>query len=149
MIEKVDERAIEVNRIAKEGEIIVPASSFEVKSTVIRSIDDLEMPTNLKAEDIPNKKGQAKVTFKKDADAVNTALEYQNTEGVSNALFALGTPLSILLIFLKVLGLFKNLDVHFVSFNGWITKRIEQEYKSHFQRRFYVVSFVQIGRAHV
>ena len=77
VIEKIDELAIEVNRIAKEDEKIVLASGFEVKSTAARSVDDLDMPTNLKAEDVPSKKGQAKVTFKKDADAVNTALEYQ------------------------------------------------------------------------
>ena len=77
VIEKMDELAIEVNRIAKEDEKVVLASGFEVKSAVNRSVDDLEMPTNLKAEDIPSKKGQAKVTFKRDANAVNTALEYQ------------------------------------------------------------------------
>ncbi len=78
VIDKMDELAIEVNRIAKGDEKIVLTSGFEVKTTASRSsIDNLDMPTNLKAEDTPGKKGQAKISFKKDPNAVSTALEYQ------------------------------------------------------------------------
>ena len=78
VIDKMDELAIEVNRIAKGDEKIVLTSGFEVRTTASRSsIDSLDMPTNLKAEDISGKKGQAKITFKRDPNAVSTALEYQ------------------------------------------------------------------------
>ena len=78
VIDKMDELAIEVNRIAKGDEKIVLTSGFEVRTTAARSsIDSLDMPTSLKAEDIPGKKGHAKVTFKRDPNAVSTALEYQ------------------------------------------------------------------------
>ena len=78
VIDQMDELAIEVNRIAKGDEKIVLAAGFEVRTTASRSsIDSLEAPTNLKAEDMPSKKGQAKISFKKDPNAVNTALEHQ------------------------------------------------------------------------
>jgi hypothetical protein len=39
---------------------------------------------------------------------------------------------SLVLIFLKVFCLFKNLNIYFVSLNWWITKLVKQEYESDF-----------------
>lgn len=90
VIDKMDDIAVEVNKLAKGDEKIIMAAGFEVKSTSTRSVDYLETPTGLKADDVKGRKGFIKVGWDKDPDSVNTAIEYQ-VQGEADAPWQNGT----------------------------------------------------------
>ena len=64
--------------IKAKGDVkIAQDAGFETRSTTPRSIEFLETPTGLKAEDVRGRKGFIKVGWNYDPDSVNTAIEYQ------------------------------------------------------------------------
>lgn len=69
---------------------IAQEAGFETLSTTRRSIDFLEMPTGLKAEDVRGRKGFAKVGWDNDPDAVSTAVMWQ-VQGEADAHWQNGT----------------------------------------------------------
>lgn len=77
VIDKLDDLAVEVNKLAKGDEKIILASGFEVKTITKRSVDSLAIPTGLKAEDDPDHKGSFKTKWKNDPDTVSTVVEFQ------------------------------------------------------------------------
>ena len=79
----VDIKANGVVKIAQEA-------GFDTLSDTRRSIDFLEMPTGLTAEDVKGRKGFIKVSRKNDPDSLSTAIEYQ-VQGEADAPWQNGT----------------------------------------------------------
>lgn len=69
---------------------IVQDAGFDTLSTTKRSIDFLEMPTGLTAEDVRGRKGFIKISRDNDPDSVSTAIEYQ-VQGEADAPWQNGT----------------------------------------------------------
>ena len=74
-IDQLDLVADAVEMKAQGDVKIAQAAGFETVSTTQRSIDFLNMPTGLKAEDVRNRKGFIKVSRDNDPDAVSTVVE--------------------------------------------------------------------------
>ncbi len=69
---------------------IAQDAGFDIVSTTRRSIDFLEMPTGLKAEDVKGRKGFIKVGWDNDPDVVSTAVMWQ-VQGEADAPWQNGT----------------------------------------------------------
>jgi hypothetical protein len=69
---------------------IAQEAGFDTLSDTRRSIDFLEMPTGLTAEDVKGRKGFIKVSRKNDPDSISTAIEYQ-VQGEADAPWQNGT----------------------------------------------------------
>ncbi len=89
-IEKLDLVADAVEKKANGDYKISQNAGFDTPSTTKRSIDFLEMPTGLKAEDVKGRKGFAKVGWDNDPDAISTAVMWQ-VQGEADAPWQNGT----------------------------------------------------------